>query len=126
MLVHDRVIDLVVAKAVLCATPSSARNITITPGSSGITLSGLGNVILGIFNSQKHLPHRESKVTQILKECLSSVTCQATMLAHVSPDSCHYSETLHTVQLAARLHKLRRKRLKSSSSEERKRMRGKR
>ena len=99
---------------------------TKLPGSNGITLSGLGNVILGIFNSQKHLPHRESKVTQILKECLSSVTCQATMLAHVSPDSCHYSETLHTVQLAARLHKLRRKRLKSSSSEERKRMRGKR
>ena len=31
---------------------------TKTPG-GGITLSGLGNVILGIFNGQKHLPHRD-------------------------------------------------------------------
>lgn len=86
-----------------------------TPG-GGITLSGLGNVILGIFNGQKHLPHRDSKVTQLLRECLGSLTCQATMLAHVSPEPSHYSETLHTVQLASRLHRLRRKRLKSSSS----------
>ena len=80
----------------------------------GITLSGLGNVILGIFNGQKHLPHRDSKVTQVLRECLGSLTCQATMLAHVSPDPAHYSETLHTVQLASRLHRMRRKRLKNS------------
>ena len=88
---------------------------TKTPG-GGITLSGLGNVILGIFNGQKHLPHRDSKVTQLLRECLGSLTCQATMLAHVSPEPSHYSETLHTVQLASRLHRMRRKRLKSSSS----------
>lgn len=88
---------------------------TKTPG-GGITLSGLGNVILGIFNGQKHLPHRESKVTQLLRECLGSLSCQATMLAHVSPEPSHYSETLHTVQLASRLHRMRRKRLKSSSS----------
>ena len=87
---------------------------TKTPG-GGITLSGLGNVILGIFNGQKHLPHRDSKVTQLLRECLGSLTCQATMLAHVSPEPSHYSETLHTVQLASRLHRMRRKRLKSSS-----------
>ena len=42
---------------------------TRVPG-GGITLSGLGNVILGIFNGQKHLPCRESKVTQVLRECL--------------------------------------------------------
>ena len=71
------------------------------PG-SGITLSGLGNVILGIFNGQRHLPCKESRVTQLLKECLGSLACQATMLAHVSPEPCHYSETLHTTQLASR------------------------
>ncbi len=67
-----------------------------------ITLSGLGNVILGIFNGQRHLPHRDSKVTKVLRDCLGSLTCQATMLAHVSPEASHYSETLHTVQLASR------------------------
>jgi len=81
----------------------------------GITLSGLGNVILGIFNGQKHLPCRESKVTQVLRECLGSLTCYATMLAHVSPEPSHYSETLHTIQLASRVHRMRRKRLKTSS-----------
>ena len=92
-------------------------------GGGGITLSGLGNVILGIFNGQKVLPHRESKVTQILRECLGSIACHATMLAHVSPDPCHYSETLHTVQLAARLHRMRRKRMKGSSTGSRRRLR---
>ena len=83
---------------------------------NGITLSGLGNVILGIFNGQKHLPCRNSKLTGVLKECLSSLTCHATMVAHVSPEPSHYSETLHTLQLASRIHRMRRKKLKTSSS----------
>ena len=83
------------------------------PG-SGITLSGLGNVILAIFNGQRHLPCKESRVTQLLKECLGSLACQATMLAHVSPEPSHYSETLHTTQLASRIHRMRRKKAKST------------
>ena len=92
-------------------------------GGGGITLSGLGNVILGIFNGQKVLPHRDSKVAQVLRECLGSMACHATMMAHVSPDPCHYSETLHTVQLASRLHRMRRKRMKGSSSGSRRKLR---
>ena len=80
----------------------------------GITLSGLGNVILAIFNGQRHLPCKESRVTAILKECLGSLSCQATMLAHVSPLPSHYSETLHTTQLASRIHRMRRKKSKGS------------
>ena len=85
------------------------------PG-NGITLSGLGNVILGIFNGQKHLPCRNSKLTGVLKECLSSLTCHATMIAHVSTEPSHYSESLHTLQLASRIHRMRRKRIKTGSS----------
>ena len=81
---------------------------TKTSGGS-ITLSGLGNVILGIFNGQRHLPFKESKVTQMLKDCMGSYTCQATMVAHVTPEPSHYSETLHTTQLASRIHRMRRK-----------------
>lgn len=80
----------------------------------GITLSALGHVILGIFNGQRHLPFRESPVTLLLKECLGSLSCQATMLAHISPAPSHYSETLHTTQLASRIHRMRRKKAKSN------------
>uniref|UniRef100_A0A0K2T2X4 Putative LOC100745168 [Bombus impatiens] n=1 Tax=Lepeophtheirus salmonis TaxID=72036 RepID=A0A0K2T2X4_LEPSM len=74
----------------------------------GITQSGLGNVILSIFNRARHLPSKESKVTQMIKECLSSTHAKATMIAHVTPEATHYSETLHTVQLASRIHRMRR------------------
>ncbi|XP_067009500.2 kinesin-like protein CG14535 [Anabrus simplex] len=80
--------------------------------SGGIPLSGLGNVLLAIFNGQKHLPHREHKITQLLKECLSSLTCHAAMIAHVSPYAQHYTDTLSTVQLASRIHRMRRRKIK--------------
>ena len=48
---------------------------TKTLGGS-ITIAGLGNVILGILNGQRHLPFKESKVTQLLREVLGSVSCQ--------------------------------------------------
>ncbi|XP_021928762.1 kinesin-like protein GA13060 isoform X2 [Zootermopsis nevadensis] len=80
----------------------------------GIPLSGLGNVLLAIFNGQKHLPYREHKVTQLLKECLSSLTCHAAMIAHVSPAAQHYTDTLATVQLASRIHRMRRRKIKFS------------
>ncbi|CAN7999732.1 unnamed protein product, partial [Ixodes hexagonus] len=86
------------------------------PGAGPLSLSALGNVILALFNAQKRLPFRESKVTQLLKEALGSVTCRAAMIAHVSPLPSSYAETLATVQLASRVHRMRRKKLKYSSA----------
>jgi len=88
---------------------------TKTIGGS-ITQAGLGNVILGILNGQRHLPFKESKVTQLLREVLGSVSCQAALLAHISPEPSHYSETLHTIQLASRIHRMRRKKMKVGGS----------
>ncbi|XP_057672094.1 kinesin-like protein CG14535 [Diorhabda carinulata] len=84
--------------------------------SGGIPLSGVGNIILAIFNGQKHLPYKEHKLTRLLKECLGSVTCHATMIAHVSPLASNYLDTLTTVQLASRIHRMRRKRIKFVST----------
>ena len=84
---------------------------TKTIGGS-ITIAGLGNVILGILNGQRHLPFKESKVTQLLREVLGSVSCQVALVAHLSPEPSHYSETLHTIQLASRIHRMRRKKMK--------------
>lgn len=55
---------------------------------------------------------REHKLTQQLKECMGSLTCHAAMIAHVSADASNYSDTLTTVQLASRIHRMRRKRFK--------------
>ncbi|XP_073988987.1 kinesin-like protein CG14535 isoform X2 [Rhodnius prolixus] len=81
-------------------------------GTGGLPLSAIGNVLLAIFNGQKHLPHREHKLTQQLKECMGSLTCHAAMIAHVSPEAANYTDTLTTVQLASRIHRMRRKRFK--------------
>ncbi|XP_068907852.1 kinesin-like protein CG14535 isoform X3 [Tenebrio molitor] len=84
--------------------------------SGGIPLSGVGNILLAIFNGQKHLPYKEHKLTQLLKDCLSSLTCHAAMIAHVSPFAQNYSDTLTTVQLASRIHRMRRRRIKFVSA----------
>ncbi|CAG9765421.1 unnamed protein product [Ceutorhynchus assimilis] len=84
--------------------------------SGGIPLSGLGNILLAIFNGQKHLPYKEHKLTHLLKDCLSSLTCHAAMIVHVSPFAQNYAETLTTVQLASRIHRMRRRRIKFVST----------
>lgn len=66
-------------------------------------------------NQLLFLCFREHKVTQLLKECLGSLTCHVAMVAHVSPLAQHYTETLSTVQLAARIHRMRRRRIKVSA-----------
>ncbi|XP_058796972.1 kinesin-like protein CG14535 [Phymastichus coffea] len=80
--------------------------------SGGIPLSGLGNILLAILNGQKHLPYKEHKLAQLLKDCLGPLTCHATMIAHVSPSCQHYSETLITCQLASRIHRMRRRKIR--------------
>ncbi|KAJ8973568.1 hypothetical protein NQ317_018457 [Molorchus minor] len=84
--------------------------------SGGIPLSGVGNILLAIFNGQKHLPYKEHKLTHLLKDCLSSLTCHAAMIVHVSPFAQNYNDTLTTVQLASRIHRMRRRRFKFVSA----------
>ncbi|CAM1309896.1 KIF26A (predicted) [Pycnogonum litorale] len=80
--------------------------------STVLSLSAIGNVILAIFNGAKHVPYRDSKLTQLLKEALGSITCRAAMIAHISTLPSQHSETLSTVQLAARIHRMRRKKMR--------------
>lgn len=55
------------------------------------------------------LAPRDHKLTMLLREALATTNCRATMIAHVSDAPVHHAETLSTVQLAARVHRLRRK-----------------
>lgn len=55
-------------------------------------------------------------MTHLLKECLGSLTCHAAMIAHVSPYAQNYTDTLTTVQLASRIHRMRRRKIKFVSA----------
>ena len=63
------------------------------------------------------LGYRDSKISQLLRDSLGNVTCRTCMLAHVSSAVPHYNETLQVIQLAARIHRMKRRRTKVSDSE---------
>ena len=51
-------------------------------------------------------------MTRVLREHLGNVNCRAVMIAHVSRDVAHYSDTLSTVQMASRIHRVLKKKTK--------------
>ncbi|XP_073348675.1 kinesin-like protein KIF26A [Pagrus major] len=85
-------------------------------GGQCLSLSALGNVILALANGAKHVPYRDSKLTMLLSESLGNINCQTTMIAHISDSPANYMETLTTVQLASRIHRMRKKKNKYASS----------
>ncbi|KAJ8045273.1 Kinesin-like protein KIF26B [Holothuria leucospilota] len=83
---------------------------------SSLTFSALGNVILAVLNGQKHIPYRDSKLTRLLREAMGSLSCRTVMIAHASSAVPFYSETLSTIQLASRIHRMRKKKSKYSGT----------
>lgn len=58
--------------------------------------------------------YRDSKLTRLLREAMGSLTCRTVMIAHVSAAIYSYSETMGTIQLASRIHRMRKKKSKVS------------
>uniref|UniRef100_A0A8C5TX67 Kinesin family member 26A n=1 Tax=Malurus cyaneus samueli TaxID=2593467 RepID=A0A8C5TX67_9PASS len=85
-------------------------------GSLCLSLSALGNVILALINGAKHVPYKDNKLTMLLRESLGNINCRTTMIAHISDSPANYAETLTTVQLASRIHRMRKKKSKYASS----------
>uniref|UniRef100_A0A3Q2U386 Kinesin family member 26A n=1 Tax=Fundulus heteroclitus TaxID=8078 RepID=A0A3Q2U386_FUNHE len=85
-------------------------------GGQCLSLSALGNVILALSNGAKHVPYRYHKLTMLLSESLGNINCRTTMIAHISDSPANYIETLTTVQLASRIHRMRKKKHKYASS----------
>ncbi|XP_017555258.1 kinesin-like protein KIF26A isoform X3 [Pygocentrus nattereri] len=81
-----------------------------------LSLNALGNVILALANGAKHVPYRDSKLTMLLRDSLGNINCRTTMIAHVSDSPAHYAESLTTIQLASRIHRVRKKKSKYASS----------
>lgn len=55
---------------------------------------------------------RDSKLTMLLRESLGNINCRTTMIAHISDSPAGYMETLTMVQLASRIHRMRKKKSK--------------
>ncbi|MBN3288792.1 KI26A protein, partial [Polyodon spathula] len=81
-----------------------------------LSLTALGNVVLALANGAKHVPYRDSKLTMLLRESLGNINCRTTMIAHISDYPANYAETLTTIQLASRIHRMRKKKSKYASS----------
>ncbi|GFO04776.1 kinesin-like protein kif26a [Plakobranchus ocellatus] len=86
------------------------------PNNVSLSLSALGNVVMALLNGQRHVPHRDSKITQLLRDSLGNLSCRTCMIAHVSSAVPHYNESLQVIQLAARIHRMKRRRTKFSST----------
>ncbi|XP_055540135.1 kinesin-like protein CG14535 isoform X2 [Wyeomyia smithii] len=76
--------------------------------SGGLPLSGIGNVLLAILSGQKHPPNRDHPLTPLLRDCLAPLTCHVAIVAHVVHSQTH-TDTLTTIQLASRIHRMRRR-----------------
>ncbi|KFQ54587.1 Kinesin-like KIF26A, partial [Nestor notabilis] len=85
-------------------------------GSLCLSLSALGSVILALINGAKHVPYKDNKLTMLLRESLGNINCRTTMIAHISDSPVNYAETLTTIQLASRIHRMRKKKSKYASS----------
>ncbi|KAK2855801.1 hypothetical protein Q5P01_004536 [Channa striata] len=85
-------------------------------GGQCLSLPALGNVILALANEAKHIPYRDSKLTMLLSESLGNINCRTTMIAHISDAPPNYMETVTTVQLASRIHRMKKKKSRYTSS----------
>ncbi|XP_059353832.1 kinesin-like protein KIF26A [Carassius carassius] len=81
-----------------------------------LSMAALGNVILALVNGAKHVPYRDSKLTMLLRESLGNINCRTTMIAHISESPASYAISLTTVQLASRIHRMRKKKSKYASN----------
>ena len=85
-------------------------------GGNALSLGALGTVILALLNGQRHVPHRHSKLTQLIRDSLGSASCRVCMIAHVSPAPLAYNETLQVVQLASKIHRSKPRHVMAGSS----------
>lgn len=63
-------------------------------------------------NSNVNASCRDSKLTMLLRESLGNINCRTTMIAHISDSPANYADSLNTIQLASRIHRMRKKKSK--------------
>lgn len=71
-----------------------------------LSLSALGDVIDALQTKKPHVPYRNSKLTQVLRDSLGCES-KTLMLVHISPDEGDLCETICTLGFATRVRSIR-------------------
>eukprot|EP00249_Psilotum_nudum_P025271 c29589_g1_i1 orf=91-2919(+) len=72
------------------------------------SLLALSSCINALVEGKKHIPFRNSKLTQLLKDSLGGA-CQTAMIANISPGNLSFGETQNTLHWADRAKEIRTK-----------------
>ncbi|XP_026402479.1 kinesin-like protein KIN-8A isoform X1 [Papaver somniferum] len=72
------------------------------------SLLALSSCINALVEGKKHIPYRNSKLTQLLKDSLGGV-CNTVMIANISPSNISFGETQNTLHWADRAKEIRTK-----------------
>ncbi|GLU13319.1 hypothetical protein SLE2022_299590 [Rubroshorea leprosula] len=72
------------------------------------SLLALSSCINALVEGKKHIPYRNSKLTQLLKDSLGGV-CNTVMIANISPSNLSFGETQNTLHWADRAKEIRTK-----------------
>ncbi|WVZ69792.1 hypothetical protein U9M48_018523 [Paspalum notatum var. saurae] len=80
------------------------------------SLLALSNCINSLVEGKKHIPYRNSKLTQLLKDSLGG-SCNTVMIANISPSNLSFGETQNTLHWADRAKEIRTKALTTTNEE---------
>ena len=72
------------------------------------SLLALSNCINALVEGKKHIPYRNSKLTQLLKDSLGG-SCNTVMIANISPSNLTFGETQNTLHWADRAKEIKTK-----------------
>lgn len=72
------------------------------------SLLALSSCINALVEGKKHIPYRNSKLTQLLKDSLGGA-CNTAMIANISPSNLSFGETQNTLHWADRAKEIRTK-----------------
>ncbi|XP_038687170.1 kinesin-like protein KIN-8A isoform X2 [Tripterygium wilfordii] len=81
------------------------------------SLLALSSCINALVEGKKHIPYRNSKLTQLLKDSLGGA-CNTVMIANISPSNASFGETQNTLHWADRAKEIRTKASEASEANE--------
>ncbi|XP_062204550.1 kinesin-like protein KIN-8A [Phragmites australis] len=80
------------------------------------SLLALSSCINALVEGKKHIPYRNSKLTQLLKDSLGG-SCNTVMIANISPSNISFGETQNTLHWADRAKEIKTKALTAATEE---------